>query len=267
MKTGKNIARFLMGTFLLSYAMWGIVFLAQEMDWFQYGTPISVVLVTIGANSPAISAYFAIKRQNKDLMLKKYMMDAFCVKQYPLHYLLVLLFIIIFFGVPAVMGGIAGQLEPYSGGTQATDPMPIWITVLAIPFFFFLGGSEELGWRHFLQPALEQKTRFFFATLMTACIWYVWHLPLFLITGTSQNSSNLLSFAIYIIGTAFAAAAIYRISKSAWLCIFFHCATNALQGSWPLYDDYATKTITSILLIAVSLVAVFLDSRRPLTAR
>jgi len=242
--------------------MWGFVFLAQEMDWFQYGTPISVVLVTIGANSPAISAYFAFKKQNEDFTLKKYMLDAFMIKQKPIYYALVILFIAIFFGIPAVMGGVAGQLEPFSGGTEATTPMPIWLTVIAIPFFFFLGGSEELGWRHFLQPMLKRKMRFIPTTVVTACIWYVWHLPLFLITGTSQNSSDLLSFAIYIIGAAFATATIHYISKSAWLCILFHCATNALQGSWPLTDDYIIKTITSVLLIALSLAVVFLNDRR-----
>ena len=49
------------------------------------------------------------------------------------------------------------------------------------------GGNEELGWRGLLQPALEKKFSFPLATVITALVWVAWHLPLWLIPGTSQS--------------------------------------------------------------------------------
>lgn len=261
MVSKNTIYRFLLIAFLLPYAAWGIVLLAQELGWFQYGTTISVLLVTFGANCPAIAAYLALKKSAPNFKLKQYLKDAFGFKQKVSYYAITLLFVVIFFGVPALMGGIATQLAPFSGGTETQAPMPIWLTLIASPLFFFLGGSEELGWRYFLQPALEQRMKFVPATIITAFIWCIWHLPLFLITGTSQNSSSLLSFALFIIGAAFASAAIYRVSKSAWLVILFHCITNSLQGSLPLVDDPLIKGVTTLVLVIASLVVVFLCDR------
>lgn len=54
------------------------------------------------------------------------------------------------------MGGIASEVSPFSGGTAAAERFPIWMTLLISPLFFFVGGSEELGWRKYLQPTLEK---------------------------------------------------------------------------------------------------------------
>ena len=159
-------------------------------------------------------------------------------KQKPLHYATVVFLIAIFFGVPAIMGGISSLLPPLFGGTEATTPLPIYMTVFAIPVSFLTGGLEELGWRGFLQPALEKKMAFIPATIVTSLIWFLWHFPLFFIIGSTQYSEGWISFILYAFGASFAMAAIYRVSKSVWLCVLFHSATNALQGTWPLKVDY-----------------------------
>jgi membrane protease YdiL (CAAX protease family) len=263
--SNKAIRLFLIGTFLFSWTMWGIMILAQELKWFQYGSPFSMVLQILAGNGPAIIVYFVFKKYKAVFSFRQYLREAFGLKQKAIYYAITISLIGIFFAIPAVMGGISSRLEPFAGGTEGAAPMPIWITIVAIPLFFFLGGSEELGWRHFLGPAFEKKMSFTYATLLTATIWCAWHLPLFLITGTTQNShgpSFLILFAIGIFGNAFASAAIYRVSKSAWLCILFHCATNALQGSLPLTNDITIYAVKAAVLIAVSLVIVYLSNRQ-----
>lgn len=86
-------------------------------------------------------------------------------------------------------------------------------------------------------------------------------MPLSLIAGTSQNSSCPISFALFIVGVSFASATIYRVSKSTWLVILFHCVTNSLQGSLLLVDDPFIKGVTTLVLVAVSLAVVFLYDR------
>lgn len=259
MKTNTNksgLKNYLLFAFLVPYLLWGIVLLAQELGWFQYGESISVVLVMLAANCPAISAFLALRRERPGYSFKSFAKTSFAVKQKPLHYALLALFVILFFAVPALMGGVATEVSPFSGGTEAAELYPLWMTLLISPLFFFLGGSEELGWRNYLQPTLEKKLSFIPATLLTSFIWVAWHLPLFLIVGTSQNSSNLLSFTIYAIGASFAMAAIRRVTNSAWLCVLFHCMTNAMQGTFPLIDDIFIKCVGGVVLVAVSLIVV-----------
>jgi membrane protease YdiL (CAAX protease family) len=64
----------------------------------------------------------------------------------------------------------------------------IYTGVLFIPVMILFGGLEELRWRYILQPSLEKRFSFGASTSITACIWAVWHLPLFFYTrhGTEQ---------------------------------------------------------------------------------
>ncbi len=48
----------------------------------------------------------------------------------------------------------------------------------------FYGFGEELGWRGFLQPRLEERWPVVTAANVVSLIWAAWHLPLFGITPT-----------------------------------------------------------------------------------
>ena len=44
--------KFLTGTFLITYIMWGIILVANQIGFLEFGTPISRVLIVIGGNAP-----------------------------------------------------------------------------------------------------------------------------------------------------------------------------------------------------------------------
>lgn len=75
------------------------------------------------------------------------------------------------------------------------------------------GGFEEVGWRGWLQPALEKKCGFIFATLINYAIWLVWHIPLCFVKGTYQYSGSYLWFAVSLAGSAFSAAALHKVKS------------------------------------------------------
>ncbi len=257
----RPMACYLVSTFVLSWLCWGIVLLGQELGWFQYGSLISMIPYIVGGNGPAIAVYCMLKRENPAYSIKAYMKEAFALRQPLAHYALMLLFLAISFGVPALMGGIAVEGPPVLGGTEGFKPLPLWLTVLGAPLFFFLGGSEELGWRHFLQPKLERKIPFIPAVLIVGVIWALWHLPLFFIVGTSQNASSFLSFSIMVMGSAFALAALHRVNGSAWLCVLLHCLSNSMSGTWPVSDGLMVNLCTAAVLCAVSLAVVSVQAR------
>ncbi|MDO5324939.1 MAG: CPBP family intramembrane metalloprotease [Clostridia bacterium] len=96
----------------------------------------------------------------------------------------------------------------------------------------FVGIAEETGWRGFLQPALEKRLPFPVATSVTAAIWYVWHLPLWLHPSSNHYGDSLIGFAMQIFVWCFAAAAIYRATKSSLACAAYHAFVNAIGAVW-----------------------------------
>ena len=53
----------------------------------------------------------------------------------------------------------------------------------------FLGGpvGEELGWRGFALPRLQQHRNALDASILLGLIWGLWHLPLYFVLGTGQS--------------------------------------------------------------------------------
>lgn len=96
----------------------------------------------------------------------------------------------------------------------------------------FVGIAEETGWRGFLQPALEKRLPFAAATSVTAAVWYVWHLPLWLHPSSNHCGDSLIGFAMQIFVWSFAAAAIYRATKSSLACAAYHAFINAIGAVW-----------------------------------
>lgn len=247
MKTNhcKLIIQYILWTFLITYCSWGILIFASQIEWLKLGTPLGMTLLTLGGNAPPIVAYFILRRQGKITGFKAYIKEAFAIKQ-PLHaYIVVSLLTATYFGIPAVLGGI-------------TPNLPVYIAILSIPLMVIGGGLEELGWRFLLQPRLEMSLGFIGGTLVTACIWSVWHLPLFFIQGTSQYNWNFGLFSIMIIGMSFALAVIYRVTQSIWLCILFHSVINAFLSAWEIDESLSIKlaTILGVTLVALGLLLI-----------
>ncbi len=219
--------------------MWGIIIVANQMGHFKFGTPISMILFVIGGNAPPIVAYIVLKKQKIIAGMKQLAKEAFAIKQNYLHYVILIAFLGLYFGVPALMRGISNGVKPYIG-------------FLNIPLMIPLGGLEEIGWRYVLQANLEKRFSFGVATSITAIIWAVWHLPLFFIEGTVNHKLNFGLFVIMVFGMSFALATLYYVSKNIWLCILFHSTINALSSSWVIQDSIKIKIFTAVTMIILS---------------
>ena len=56
--------------------------------------------------------------------------------------------------------------------------------------------AEELGWRGFALPRLQSKNNALVSSLILGGIWCCWHIPLFFVTGSSQQG---IPFPIYLV--------------------------------------------------------------------
>lgn len=214
MKRKQALSFYLAGTLgqilLVSLLVWLLRVGGVRVD---YGTPIGLFTLILGGLSSAIwGGYVSIRYHHSSF--KQLVRDFFQVKQAPLNYLLVLIFLGLDF-LPQVLSG--EMISP-------TWYLPIMLFCKALVF----GGIEEIGWRYFFQPALQEKLTYLLSTLCTFVAWSLWHLLYFYI-DSSLFTVHLLPFLLGLLGNCFILSAIYTRTRSLWLCVMTHALINSLS--------------------------------------
>ena len=198
MKRKQALLLYLVGTLgqilLVSLLVWLLRVGGVRVD---YGTPIGLFTLILGGLSSAIwGGYVSIRYHHSSF--KQLVRDFFQVKQPLSNYLLVLIFLGLDF-LPLLLSG-------------------------ALVF----GGIEEIGWRYFFQPALQEKLTYLVSTLCTFVAWSLWHILYFYIDG-SLATIHLLPFLLGLLSNCFILSAVYTNTRSLWLCVMTHALVNALS--------------------------------------
>lgn len=214
MKRKEALLIYLVGTFgqilLISLLVWLLRLGGIRVD---YGTPIGLFTLILGGLSSAIwGGYVSIRYHHSSV--KQLVRDFFQVKQPLSNYLLVLIFLGLDFLPPILSGGMLIQVWY----------LPIMLFCKALVF----GGIEEIGWRYFFQPALQEKLTYLVSTLFTFLAWSLWHILYFYIDG-SLATIHLLPFLLGLLSNCFILSAIYTNTRSLWLCVMTHALINALS--------------------------------------
>lgn len=146
---------------------------------------------------------------------------------------------------------------------------PWFLLILALPLTIIGGGVEEVGWRGFLQPAMERRFRFPLATILVSVIWYVWHLALWLEPTSNHYGDSLIGFGIMIFIWSFIGAAIYKATESVFACMMYHAFINAIGAIYDwnsLFDVFPgnikINTYRVIMLIAAIVIWLASDRKR-----
>ena len=203
----------------------------------DYGTPIGIFTLMLGGLSSAIwGAIISIRYHHSSF--KQLVRDFFQVKQAPLNYLLVLIFIGLDF-LPQVFSG--EMIIP-------TWYLPIILFVKALVF----GGIEEIGWRYFFQPTLQEKLTYLVSTLCTFVAWSLWHLLYFYIDG-SLARIHLLPFLLGLLSNCFILSAIYTKTRSLWLCVMTHALINALSQLSSTEENLGLSLVIKVLIILLAM--------------
>ena len=238
MNRKQALSFYLAGTFgqilLVSLLVW--LLRAGEVR-VDYGTPIGLFTLMLGGVSSAIwGGYVSIRYHHSSF--KQLVRDFFQVKQAPLNYLLVLIFIGLDF-LPLVLSG--KMIIP-------TWYLPIILFVKALVF----GGIEEIGWRYFFQPTLQEKLTYIVSTLCTFVAWSLWHLLYFYIDG-SLTMVKLLPFLLGLFSNCFILSAIYTKTRSLWLCVMTHALINALSQLSSTEENLGLSLVIKVLIILLAI--------------
>ena len=80
-------------------------------------------------------------------------------------------------------------------GSWFSPSMPLGFMAFLL---IYIGLGEEIGWRGFALPRFQESFGSLGGSLATGVSWALWHLPLFLMPGSSQYGHSVILF-IYLL--------------------------------------------------------------------
>lgn len=114
--------------------------------------------------------------------------------------------------------------------------------------------GEEIGWRGYLYPKLEELYGTKKAVIFGGIIWGVWHYPAIWAGhnfGKGYIGEPWSGFFVFTLYTIAAGTILYYLSKktgSVWAAAFMHAANNTFSGSTVLGLAYSDEELTGIAL-------------------
>jgi membrane protease YdiL (CAAX protease family) len=91
---------------------------------------------------------------------------------------------------------------------------------------------EEVAWRGYGQDALQSRFGPVRTSLVLGLVWWLWHLPLFLMTGTYQSSLSVgtaafWDFAVFTVASTFVMTWLFNVTRGSILAaIVYHLMLN-----------------------------------------
>lgn len=241
-----KIGKYLSVTFVVSWLLWGIVAISGKLGIgvLAFGAPLGSIFYVLGGVSPAICEIVLKKKSSSKEEFKSFLKSIVNPKHSIWMY------------VYAIGGAMLIQAIPVLFHLSEVK-QPLYMGFVMIIPMIIGGGVEEIGWRGLLQPQLEEKCPHIVAAITVGVIWAVWHLPLWFIDGTNQQSLNFGWFCINTIMLSFFIGSVTYVSNSIFMAIIAHASINAFWEVMAATDEI----IPSILLMfGVIIVTIVIDS-------
>ena len=223
----RQLGRFVALTFAISWAIWlAMVALSLGID-----TTSGLVLNIIATAGPSIAALILAVAMGRGELQR--LLDGFSLRRVSVQWALLALV------VPLVMIAIAIAISVGAFGAAVPVITTGVFGVLVIEFVrvLALGGplEEELGWRGFALPRLQERRSAFSASVILGAIWGIWHIPLYFVSGTGQQETAasagpifaITAFVVWTIGLSILFTWLFNQSAGSLIVvILFHAAVN-----------------------------------------
>ena len=240
MSRKQALSMYLLGTFgqVLGVSLL-VCFLRVGGVKVDFTSPMGIIAVIVGGLSSALWGSLASISYHQS-SFKQVLKDFFQVKDSLANYCLVLVFLLLDF-FPFILGGKI---------TTQSLVLPVVLFFKALLF----GGIEEIGWRYFFQPALEEKTPYLSATVITFLAWSSWHLFYFYIDG-SLAVIQLFPFLVGLLTNCFILSALYHKTKNLWICVMTHALINALSQLSSTESVWLSLVIKMLIILLAMRIA------------
>ncbi|KTG26603.1 CPBP family intramembrane glutamic endopeptidase, partial [Haloferax profundi] len=215
-----RIAAFFLLAYAISWSIEGAVTLAgmepSWTTWFFEGF--------LSPLSPVVAAALVLSASGESV--RGWLRDILKFRVHPKWYALAI-------GIPFVITYASGIASWALGGPvdwASFEFDPISIVIGIVLGTLIGGGQEELGWRGFAQPELQERYGAFRAAVIIGLLWGGWHLPQFVFPGGMRAEWPLaltVSYFVGIVAFSILLAWIYNGSGgSAFLAMLMHGTDN-----------------------------------------
>jgi membrane protease YdiL (CAAX protease family) len=230
-----------------TYLFWvpAAIISTQLPDWSGV-----FLLHLLGGIGPLIASAIVVAKTGKWKQFGARIVNVkgFC----PVFWLLIL--------APLVIAVIASVIS--NGEIRISEQFAASGLVYAISLLFFGPIPEEVGWRGVLfdEFARQSITK---AQVITACIWLIWHLPLFFVVGSYQHgvgfgSVGFIWWCIGLILQSIIMGVLYLLTnRSIASAILFHYFVNLAGEMIEKNDRFEWISLLLYGLFAITLVYVY----------
>lgn len=258
MLTSRHLLPFFLLTFTITWGIGAIMIgfadpLAARFGEMDLSAPFWKLLYHVATYAPTISAFVMIAAIRGRSGIRAFARRLLAWRVGLRWYAVVLLaYPALRLGARALANAVGSEDAPLF----AIDP---WYAVA--PFFLISlvddpGAVEEVGWRGFALPLLQQRYGALGASVLLGLIWGVWHLPAFFLSAMSQSG---FVFPVFVLGSVVLSilmTAIYNSTRGNVLLMFLlHGVGNFHLGA----AAGSTRTEMLVMLVlglAVALVLV-----------
>jgi membrane protease YdiL (CAAX protease family) len=215
-------------TFAISWAIW----LGLILGSLHIQTPEGAVLNVVAIAGPSIAAVvLAAVLGRREL---RRLLAGFSLSRLSVRWMVVALVL----PLAMMAAAIAVSVAAFDAPTPAMSVSQRGVVLAEFVRVLFLGGpvGEELGWRGFALPRLQQHRNALDASILLGLIWGLWHLPLYFVLGTGQSemlkAGTSPAFAIggflgWTIGLSVLCTWLFnQTGGSLIVVILFHAAVN-----------------------------------------
>ena len=259
----RPVFTFFVVTYLLSWTAWSpLVF----SDWWATWSPLllaeeqrTFVLIVVGGFGPLVAAGLVTWTVGDSV---RDWARGVLRWRVPLRYwgfALVFPGVAVFFASAVHILVFGGAFEP-----ESTDVLALY-PVLLVQVFLIGGGNEELGWRGFALPRLQEGYTDLTASLVIGVLWFLWHLPLFFVEGSSQVGVPLYYYGVAVVALSVVFTWLYnKTDRSVLLPMVLHASVNTggilylSGGAFALQTELANGLYAVTFLgVAITVVLVY----------
>ncbi len=254
---------------LKRYPVAAFFILAYGLTWLCCGLGAWLAsargtLIWAGAIMPAVSAVvvlgFSEGRAGVEQLLRKLVVWRVGVQWYLVALLSPLAILLMALPFHTWLGGRALPALGPSFWAQALPSAGVLI-LLITTFGILISAGEEAGWRGYALPRLQARFGFWQASLILGLLWGCWHLPLFLIPGTTQYGLAFPAYVLASIGYSVIYTCLYNRGRgSVLLASLFHSASNATisyaVAIVPFFVQDMYLSLPGLVLVALIVVGI-----------